>query len=120
MLFARSDTVTATIRIAIMQLEHNIKQPVGERKPNPIVLLHGAWHAAWAYDLWMDDFAAHGYETHSFSLPAHGKSAAERSIHLYGIGAYVDALAQIVNSITPKPYVVAHSLGGYVLQRYLQ
>jgi pimeloyl-ACP methyl ester carboxylesterase len=103
-----------------MQLEHHIKQPVGPRKEIPLVLLHGAWHAAWCYDLWADEFAAHGYETHTFSLPAHGASEKTRSINLYGVGDYVNALAQIVDSIQPTPFVVAHSLGGYIFQRYLQ
>ena len=103
-----------------MQLEHNIQQPVGERKATPILFLHGAWHAAWCYDLWMNEFAAHGYEAHSFSLPAHGQSKSGRSVNLYGLRDYVDALTQIVDSIKPTPYLVAHSLGGYVLQEYLK
>lgn len=103
-----------------MQLERNVKQPTGQRKSTPILLVHGAWHAAWCYDQWMDEFAAHGYETHSFSFPAHGSSISTRSIHLYGIQDYVEALAQVIDSIQPTPYVIAHSLGGYVLQRYLQ
>src|SRR5437016_2970939 len=99
-----------------MQLEHNIKQPSGDRKPIPLVLLHGAWHGAWCYDLWADWFASQGYETHTFSLPAHGGSKTSRSINLYGLRDYVNALDQIVSAIMPTPYVVAHSLGGFVLQ----
>jgi pimeloyl-ACP methyl ester carboxylesterase len=103
-----------------MQLEHNVRMPVGPRKPTPIVLQHGAWHAAWCYDLWAEDFAANGYETHTFSLPGHGQSASERPINLYGLGDYVNALAQIIESVKPTPFVIAHSLGGFVLQKYLQ
>jgi pimeloyl-ACP methyl ester carboxylesterase len=103
-----------------MQLEHNIKQPTGDRKPTPVLLLHGAWHGAWAYDLWMDEFAARGYETHSMSLPGHGKSSQDRHINLYSMRDYVQALDTIVREISPTPFVVGHSMGGMVLQQYLK
>jgi pimeloyl-ACP methyl ester carboxylesterase len=68
----------------------------------------------------MDDFAAHGYEVHSFSMPGHGKSGKSKSLHLYTATDFVNALSQVIDSITPTPFVIAHSLGGYVLQRYLK
>ncbi len=43
-----------------MDLEHTIRTPVGEGKTIPLLLLHGGWHGAWCYDLWLDDFAAMG------------------------------------------------------------
>jgi pimeloyl-ACP methyl ester carboxylesterase len=102
-------------------IEHVVRMPTGgERKPTPVLLLHGAWHAAWAYDLWLNDFAAHGYETHAMSLPAHGKSSQDRPIALYRTADYVQALEQVVNEVKPTPYVIAHSMGGFVLQRYLK
>src|SRR4051794_8679725 len=75
-----------------MSLEHIVRTPTGgERKPTPVLLLHGAWHGAWCYDLWLDDFAAHGYEAHAMSLPAHGKSSKDRPMPLYSLNAYVKA-----------------------------
>ncbi len=104
-----------------MALEHIVRPSSGgTRKPTPILLLHGAWHAAWCYDLWLDDFAAHGYEVHAMSLPGHGKSSQDRPLPLYTLADYVKALEQVVNEITPTPFVVAHSMGGFVLQRYLK
>jgi pimeloyl-ACP methyl ester carboxylesterase len=103
-----------------MNLEQNVKMPVSQRKPIPVLLLHGAWHAAWCYDLWLDDFAAHGYETHVMSLPAHGKSGKAKSINLYSMADYTEALSQIVEQIQPTPFVIAHSLGGFILQNYLK
>jgi pimeloyl-ACP methyl ester carboxylesterase len=101
-----------------MDLEHITRAPLGERKPLPILLLHGAWHGAWCYDLWLEDFAAYGYETHAMSLPAHGKSPGH-NINLYSMRDYVEALGSIIDAITPTPIVIAHSMGGAVLQHYL-
>ncbi len=44
-----------------MNLEHIVRKPTGTARPTPVLFLHGAWHGAWCYDLWLDDFAAHGY-----------------------------------------------------------
>jgi pimeloyl-ACP methyl ester carboxylesterase len=103
-----------------MDLEHKISPPTGDRKPLPVLLLHGAWHGAWCYDQWRDDFAAHGYETHAMSLPAHGESPYERSINWLSMRDYVKALAAVVKMITPTPIVIGHSLGGAILQHYLR
>ena len=102
-----------------MQLEHLITAPTGNRKPTPVLLLHGAWHGAWCYDLWAADFAAHGYETHVMSLPGHGQSQRTKSLNRYSIQDYATALAEIVDQITPAPFVIGHSMGGLVLQQYL-
>src|SRR5579864_5422161 len=103
-----------------MQLEHYVKMPLGLRQPIPVLLLHGAWHAAWCYDLWLDDFAAHGYETHTMSLPAHGKSGRTKALNRYSIQDYVNALHEVVLQINPTPFVIGHSLGGFILQQYLK
>ncbi len=39
---------------------------------------------------------------------------------LYSVNDYVQALAQVVDAISPTPFVLAHSLGGAVLQHYLK
>jgi pimeloyl-ACP methyl ester carboxylesterase len=104
-----------------VNLEHVIRTPIGgERKATPVLLLHGAWHAAWCYDLWLEEFAANGYETHAMSLPAHGNSSQDKPIALYRVAEYVKAVEQVVNEIKPTPFVIAHSMGGFVLQRYLK
>lgn len=104
-----------------MNIEHVIKYPEGERKERPILLVPGAWHSASCYDLWLEEFAAHGYETHAISFPGHGQSSlTRRTIHLYGIADYMQVLKTAIDQITPTPFVIAHSMGGYTLQRYLQ
>src|SRR6185295_17162783 len=96
------------------------RAPLVDRKPVPVLLLHGAWHGAWCYDLWLEDFAAYGYEAHAMSLPAHGGSPAGRNINLYSTRDYVKALGSVIDAITPTPIVIAHSMGGAVLQHYLR
>lgn len=102
-------------------IEHIIKQPQKRAHETPLLFQHGAWHGAWCWDLWMDYFASLGYEVHAISLPGHGKSSMNKAhINFYTLKDYVDALAGEVEKISPKPVVIGHSMGGAILQRYLE
>lgn len=101
-------------------IEHIVKQPKERKYKTPLLFLHGAWHGAWCWELWMDYFAALGYEVHAFSLPGHGNSSRDKHINLYTLQNYVDVLAGEVEKVSPKPVVIGHSLGGAILQRYLE
>jgi pimeloyl-ACP methyl ester carboxylesterase len=102
-------------------IEHNIQQPAVRTHQTPLLFQHGAWHGAWCWGLWMDYFCSLGYEVHAISLPAHGKSSFnKRHINLYTFKDYVETLANQVESISPRPVVIGHSLGGAILQKYLE
>ena len=102
-------------------IEHNIQQPVFRRHKTPLLFQHGAWHGAWCWQQWMDYFVSLGYEVHSISLPAHGKSSFNKShINFYTFTDYLETLTKQVDAISPKPVVIAHSLGGAILQKYLE
>lgn len=102
-------------------IEHIIQHPVNRIHETPLFFQHGAWHGAWCWQLWMDYFSSLGYETHAISLPGHGKSPLrKRHINFYTFKDYVDVLAEQIETVSPKPIVVGHSLGGAVLQKYLE
>ncbi|MGC1378449.1 MAG: alpha/beta hydrolase [Anaerolineales bacterium] len=102
-------------------IEHNVQQPAVRAHQTPILFQHGAWHGAWCWQLWMDYFASLGYEVHSFSLPAHGKSPCNKGhINSYTFADYVETLASQIEAISPKPVVIGHSMGGAILQKYLE
>jgi pimeloyl-ACP methyl ester carboxylesterase len=101
------------------QLEHLILRPTDRRYATPLLLVHGAWHGAWCWHDAMTDFAGRGFEVHAISWRGHGGSDRPRSINLVGVRDYVGDLAQAIEAISPRPVVVAHSLGGYLTQLYL-
>lgn len=102
-------------------IEHIIQQPTKRTHETPILCQHGAWHGAWCWQLWLDYFASLGYETHAISQPGHGKSSMnKRHINQYSFAEYVDTLAAQIETISPKPVVVGHSLGGAIVQKYLE
>ncbi len=102
-------------------IEHVIQRPTKRAHETPLLFQHGAWHGAWCWQQWMDYFASLGYEVHAISLPAHGKSSFNKKhINFYTLEDYVETLASQVDSVSPKPLVIGHSLGGAVVQKYLE
>jgi pimeloyl-ACP methyl ester carboxylesterase len=103
------------------QIEHLVREPERRLHQTPILLLHGAWHGAWCWEYWLEHFALLGYQVHAFSLPGHGASSRRKGhINFYTLGDYVDVLAAEVARISPTPVVVGHSMGGAILQKYLE
>lgn len=102
-------------------VEHNIQHPTERKYETPLLLLHGAWHGAWCWAEWPSYFAQLGYEVHTIGLPDHGGTAGtKRHINLYSLGDYVAFLGQEINKMKVTPIVVGHSMGGAVLQKYIQ
>jgi pimeloyl-ACP methyl ester carboxylesterase len=102
-------------------IEHNIRQPMLRKHKTPLLFQHGAWHGAWCWQLWTDYFVSLGYEIHTISLPAHGTSSCKKShINFYTFKDYVETLTSQVEAISPRPVVIGHSLGGAILQKYLE
>jgi pimeloyl-ACP methyl ester carboxylesterase len=103
-----------------VKLERITRAP-GEGKAVPLVFVHGAWHGAWCWDeFFLPYFAERGYQSHAFSLRGHGKSERSRSLRTTRIDHYVEDLASVVESLEAPPVLIGHSMGGLVVQRYLE
>ena len=102
-------------------IEHLVSSPPKRTHGTPILLLHGAWHGAWCWDNWRRHLSSLGYEVHAVSFPGHGGSSCHKGpLNRYNLDDYVDALADAVSAVSPTPVVVGHSMGGGVLQMYLE
>ena len=97
------------------------KGPSRESHKAPVLFVHGAWHGAWCWDeYFLDFFAQEGYRSLAVSLRGHGKSPAPKPMRLCSIADFVDDVASIADSLPERPVVVGHSLGGFVVQKYLE
>lgn len=85
-----------------------------------MVLLHGAWHGAWCWENFLPFFAEQGYEVHAISLRGHGNSEGREQIRWFSVRDYVADLSSVVDSLDTLPVLIAHSMGGYVAQKYLE
>ena len=97
------------------------RAPQHESGKAPLLFVHGAWHGAWCWDEhFLDFFAARGYRSLALSLRGHGNSAAPKFRRLCSIQDFVADIASVAQGLPGPPIVVGHSLGGYVVQKYLE
>lgn len=102
-------------------LELVSRQPEIKTQKTPLLFVHGAWHGAWCWDeYFLPYFADHGYEAYAVSLRGHGGSPGPRRLSWVSTADYVADVAAAVRRLTAPPVIIGHSLGGFVVQKYLQ
>lgn len=91
------------------------------REKPPIVFVHGAFAGAWCWEeFFVPYFSGKGYTTVSFSLRGHGESEGWETLDLATLSDYVDDLASVTAALAHPPILVGHSMGGMVVQKYLE
>jgi pimeloyl-ACP methyl ester carboxylesterase len=94
---------------------------VSEPHPAPLLFVHGAWHAAWCWDeYFLNFFADRGYRALALSLRGHGSSPTRKPLRACSIADYVEDVRLVADSLPTRPVVIGHSLGGFVVQKYLE
>ncbi|GAA0619623.1 MULTISPECIES: alpha/beta hydrolase [Thalassospira] len=104
------------------ELEIFRRSPTGKPKSkHPLVFVHGAYTGAWCWnEHFLTWFADRGFETVAFSLRGHGGSGGRELRSLASIDDYVEDLEEVVETLGKKPVLIGHSMGGYVIQKYLE
>ncbi len=104
----------------IMELEI-IHQQQEVTQKSPLLFIHGMWHAAWCWEPhFMPYFAKNGFDTYAISLRNHGKSEHHKATWRVRISEYVEDVRQAVESIEGDPILIGHSMGGFIVQKYLE
>ena len=90
------------------------------RKP-PLLFVHGAFSGAWCWDeFFLTWFAARGYDAHAVSLRGHGSSTGRDALNDSSIADYVDDVRHVVEGLGSPPVVIGHSMGGFIVQKFLE
>jgi pimeloyl-ACP methyl ester carboxylesterase len=83
--------------------------------------VHGAWHAAWCWDAhFLDFFADKGFRAVAGSLRGYGASTLAQPLNSCSVADYVDDVRATVELLGCEPVLIGHSLGGIVVQKYLE
>ncbi len=105
----------------IMNLELISRYPANEAHPTPLLFVHGAFCGAWVWDeYFLPYFAEHGYAAHAISLRGHGNSEGRKQLLWTSLEDYVQDVEKTINRLGIRPILVGHSMGGVIVQKYLQ
>ncbi len=95
--------------------------PLVQPKPAHIVFVHGAFAGGWIWaDHYLPWFAGQGYRAHALSLRGHGGSHGHAMLAWHSISDYVDDLKRVVDWLGDEVILVGHSMGGFVVQKYIE
>lgn len=103
-----------------MALEVIDKGACSAEHPAPLLFVHGATHAAWCWDdHFLGYFADLGYRAVALSLRGHGGSKSI-PVGTCSIADFVDDVASVAAGLPRVPVLIGHSMGGFVVQKYLE
>ena len=87
----------------------------------PLLFVHGAWHAAWCWDEnFLSFFADKGYRALAVSLRGHGESPTTKRLRDCSFSDYLEDVTSVADSLPTPPVVIGHSMGGFIVQKYLE
>ncbi len=103
-------------------LEVIVRTPQGSPAySTPLLFIHGAYTGAWCWDEhFLPHFAGLGHSCYALSLSGHGASRRHTSLDSFSIRDYVNDVVEVVDKLPEPPILIGHSMGGMVVQKYLE
>jgi pimeloyl-ACP methyl ester carboxylesterase len=94
---------------------------MGEGRRPPLLFVHGAWHGAWCWEEhFLRYFADRGWSVKAVDLRGHGNATGRQRLRWTRITEYVEDVATAAAGFEEPPVVIGHSMGGLVVQKYLE
>jgi pimeloyl-ACP methyl ester carboxylesterase len=82
-----------------------------------ILLVHGAWHGSWCWDNFIDYLSRRGHDVRTVQLGGHHRPSGRT---WYRVHHYVKDVERAAVEFSSPPILVGHSMGGLVVQKYLE
>jgi pimeloyl-ACP methyl ester carboxylesterase len=104
-----------------MKLEIISRIPAAGHHPTPLLFIHGMMHGAWCWDVhFLNYFAQHGFASHAVNLRGHGNSEGRKKLRWTRIADFVEDVENAVRQLSGSPILIGHSMGGFIIQKYLE
>lgn len=92
-----------------------IQTAFAQKSENTYLLIHGAWHGAWCWNMLLPMLQEKGLKAIAIDLPGHGKDSA--NIDNITLNDYVEAVVNTAKQIKGNIILVGHSMGGIVISQ---
>lgn len=87
----------------------------------PLLFIHGAGHGRWCWEEhFLRYFGDRGWTVRAIDLRGHGSAPGRQRLRWTRIAEYVEDLATAVAAMPEAPVLLGHSMGGFVIQKYLE
>ena len=104
-----------------MKLEISSRHPAEHQHPTPLLFIHGMLHGAWCWEVhFLDYFADNGFAAYAVNLRGHGQSEGREQLRWTRIADFVEDVANAVRQLPSPPILIGHSMGGFIIQKYLE
>jgi pimeloyl-ACP methyl ester carboxylesterase len=104
-----------------MRLHVISRHPPEGAHPTPLLFIHGMMHGAWCWDVHiLDYFARHGFAAHAVDLRGHGQSEGRERLRWTRIADFVEDVTSACRALPNPPVLIGHSMGGFIVQKYLE
>ncbi len=113
---------TASLNMTQPTLEvHTYLPKHNQHQKTPLVFVHGAFAGAWCWaSYFVPYFVSQGYPCYTFSLRGHGESEGKETLNWTPLEDYVTDLNTVLSSLDIEPVIIGHSMGGMIVQKYLE
>ncbi len=102
-------------------LSHKPDAPGVQPHVTPLLFVHGAWHGGWCWnEHFLPYFKQQGYSSYALDLRGHGKSEGAKRLRFTRISDFVADVEQAIRQLERPPVLIGHSMGGLVVQKYLE
>jgi alpha-beta hydrolase superfamily lysophospholipase len=82
-----------------------------------ILLVHGAWHGPWCWNGFVNHLTKSGHDVRAVQLRGHDHPPGRIWHRLHH---YVEDVQRMAAEFPAPPFLVGHSMGGLVVQKYLE
>jgi pimeloyl-ACP methyl ester carboxylesterase len=104
-----------------VRLEIISRRPTQQRHPTPLLFIHGMMLGAWCWDVhFLDYFSQHGFAAHAVNLRGHGGSEGREGLRWTRIADFVYDVENAARQLPAPPILIGHSMGGFIVQKYLE
>jgi pimeloyl-ACP methyl ester carboxylesterase len=87
-----------------------------QRRPLPILFIHGMWEGGWLWENYLDVLSGQGYRCHALYLRGHDPARPDPNLGKLTIQRYI-ADVRAVAAELGNPILIGHSMGGLIVQK---
>lgn len=103
------------------QVLHWSPAPDQTPQPHPLLFVHGACLDPRCFDDFMLPYLSHrGFDCYALSLRQHETQRGYWVWNTARIQDYVEDVAEVVSQLPAPPILIGHSMGGYIIMKYLE